>query len=237
MPLDHCPSAEADEKEINKAVELTNRWFERAWKHFEKRTADTKERPALFAIVQGGAYENLRKKSFEFLSQFPVDGFSIGGVANAGESKLKQKKALEFTTCLLPTDKPRYLMGVGEPEDMLMAIGQGIDMFDCVLPTRLARHGVAWGLKDPILGYTKENITKWDFRKSEHRENTEPLLAGCDCYGCQHFSRAYIFHLIKAKEILGIRILSEHNLRFVLQMFEKIREELEKGQFAKEWEA
>ncbi|MDO8513191.1 MAG: tRNA guanosine(34) transglycosylase Tgt [bacterium] len=252
MPLDHCPSADADDKEIEAAVDLTSKWFERTWKYFDKKTKEMEKKPALFAIIQGGANEKLRKRSFEFLSQFLVDGFSIGGVANAGESKLKQQKALEFTLPLIPEDKPRYLMGVGEPADIINAINQGVDMFDCVLPTRLARHGVAWvsssssdrllesvTLPDAVaqercttLDSPQSNLTnlwlgkkfgKVDFRKSSLREGSGPIMEGCDCFACRVHSRAYIHHLVKSKEILGIRLLTEHNLRFVLRLFEDIR--------------
>lgn len=220
MPLDHCPSADADDLEIEKAVEQTNRWFERAWKHYEKRTKDMEYPPALFAIIQGGANEKLRKRSYEFLSQFPVAGFSIGGVANAGESKLKQHKALEYTLPLIPEDKPRYLMGVGEPEDMAYAIEQGIDMFDCVLPTRLARHGTVW-LEN------EGEFSKLDFRKANLKDDMGPIMEGCDCYACNNFTRSYLHHLTKCGEILGVRMLSEHNLRFALRMFEKVRAEFD----------
>ncbi len=232
MPLDYCPSAEATDGEIEKAVDQTSRWFERTWRHFQKRIVENgwsdDERPALFAIIQGGAKERLRKKSYEFLSQFAVDGFSIGGVANAGESKLKQRRALEYTLPLIPDDKPRYLMGVGEPEDMIGAISQGVDMFDCVLPTRLARHGTAWVFanQDNDLLKGEWGFGKIDFRKSILKGDKDPIDALCDCEACRHYSKAYIHHLFKAKEILGIRLLTEHNLRFVLKIFDEIRADL-----------
>ena len=227
MPLDCCPSADADKAEIEKAVDLTNRWFERAWSHFQKRMqephfakASRGDRPALFAIIQGGAYRDLREKSHNFLSQFPVDGFSIGGVANAGESKEKQQKALEYTLPLIPEDKPRYLMGVGEPEDLVFATAQGIDMFDCVLPTRLGRHGTVWTTSD------WKKFDKLDMRKAKLREDSNPMMEDCDCYACKNFSRAYIYHLIKEKEILGIRLTSIHNLNFLLSLMRKLRDQI-----------
>ncbi len=228
MPLDHCPAAEAGQVEIDHAVERTNQWFERSWHHFTEATKNLKNPPALFAIVQGGPYQKLREKSYRFLSQFPVDGWAIGGVANAGESKLKQRHAIKYTVPLLPKDKPRYLMGVGEPQDMIDAIGQGIDMFDCVLPTRLARHGLAW-VKTSSPGDTKWQFESLDMRKGKYSDDKSPLMKDCLCDGCRHFSRGYIHHLVKMKEILGIRLLTEHNIYFVLNLFKEMRALIKKG--------
>ena len=224
MPLDYCPSAEADKNEIEHAVDLTNKWFKIAFEYFQKRVKDIPAdmRPALFAIVQGGIHKDLREKSYTFLSQFDVDGWAIGGVANAGESKEKQHKALEYTLPLLPEDKPRYLMGVGEPEDLIYSTEQGIDMFDCVLPTRLGRHGTCWTVsQESKVGSQKYG--KLDLRKAGCKENPDPIMGRCDCYGCQNFSQSYIHHLIKEKEILGIRLTSIHNLSILLNLMRKIR--------------
>ncbi|MCL5094223.1 MAG: tRNA guanosine(34) transglycosylase Tgt [Patescibacteria group bacterium] len=231
MPLDLCPSAEVSKEEIEKAVNITNLWFERAWSYYAKAMQDkqyykektsifTDSKPALFAIIQGGTHPDLRKKSFEYLSKFPVSGFSIGGVANAGESKEKQEKAIEATIPLLPENKPRYLMGVGEPEDILTAIEEGIDMFDCVTPTRYGRHGVA---------YTKKG--KINLLNAIYKNDKLPLDKNCSCYSCQNFSRAYISHLIREKEILGVRLLTIHNLNFLIELTKKSREAIEKGNF------
>lgn len=220
MPLDYCPSANASKKEIEEAVNLTNRWFERAWLHFQKRTKTVKlnKKPALFAIIQGGAHKDLREKSFKFLSQFPVDGFAIGGVANAGESKLKQKRALEYTLPLLPEDKPRYLMGVGEPEDIILAVKKGVDMFDSVLPTRLGRHGVVWVTKN------WQKFLKVDLRKTKYRSDKKTIMKNCPCPACKGgYSKAYISHLIRAKEMLGLRLASLHNLAVLRELMVHIR--------------
>ncbi len=211
MPLDYCPSADADRAEIEKAVLVTNLWFKRAWEHFTKKTKNMNPpaggRPALFAIVQGGAEPDLRKKSFKYLSQFPVDGWAIGGVANGGESKLKQRRAVESIVPLLPKDKPRYLMGVGEPEDILFATREGIDMFDCVLPTRLGRHGTVWTTRD------WKKFPKIDLRKSRYSLDNHPIMKDCGCPACKGgYSRAYLSHLIKSNEMLGLRLASLHNL-------------------------
>jgi queuine tRNA-ribosyltransferase len=226
MPLDFCPSANAKEKEIERAVDLTNKWFARAWTHFQKRTKNQKNKPALFAIIHGGAIKRLREKSYQFLSQFPVDGFAIGGVANAGESKLKQKAALKYTVPLLPEDKPRYLMGVGEPQDLKFAIENGIDMFDCVLPTRLARHGVVWVNQNSKIKNQNDKlkIKKIDLRKSSSKHDLKPIDENCRCLACsQKLSRSYLSHLIREREVLGIRLLSHHNLYFIARFIDTLR--------------
>lgn len=218
MPLDFCPSADATKIEIEKAVDLTNIWFKQAFEHFALKTKDMKKRPAIFAIIQGGFYKDLREKSYNFLSQFPVDGFSIGGVANGGESKIKQRKALLYTLPLIPKDKPRYLMGVGEPEDIIYAVGHGIDMFDCVLPTRLGRHGVAWTTKN------WKKFEKIDLRKTRLKEDKNPIMPNCGCEACTTgYSRSYISHLIRSKEMLGMRLISLHNLWLLHELMRKIR--------------
>ncbi len=220
MPLDWCPSAEADEKEIEKAVDMTTRWFERAYKYYSKKKPLYEHKPALFAIVQGGTVPRLREKSFRGLSTFDVAGFSIGGVANAGESKEKQQAALDATMPLLPEDKPRYLMGVGEPEDLLTGIAAGVDMFDCVSPTRLGRHGVA---------YT--HTGKINLRNNQFREDFTPLDSECDCYACKTYTRSYIAHLIREGEMLGARMMSQHNVRFLISLVEGAREAIVAGTY------
>jgi len=220
MPLDWCPSAEASDAEVEKAVDMTTSWFERAHKYYESKKPLFGHKPALFAIVQGGTVPELRKRSYLALSGFDVAGFAIGGVANAGESKDKQQAALDATLPLLPADKPRYLMGVGEPEDLLYGIEAGIDMFDCVSPTRLGRHGVA---------YTREG--KLNIRNSEFRTDFTPLDATCDCYTCKHHSRAYLAHLIRENELLGGRLMSLHNLRFLVRLVDDARKAIAGGNF------
>lgn len=217
MPLDICPSANANKKEIDQAVERTSRWFERAYKYYSKKSG---EKGALFAIIQGGTHKDLRKKSYLKLSKYNVDGFSIGGVANAGESKVKQRQALDITLPLLPEDKPRYLMGVGMPEDILGAVECGVDMFDCVLPTRMARNG-------GVFTYSG----KMNMNNAKYKDDDLPIERGCDCYACQNHSRAYIRHLLICDEILGIRLTTIHNLRFMMRLMKDIRLSIEKGRF------
>ena len=221
MPLDFCPSADATKEEIEKAVDMTNIWFKQAFEHFTLKTSKMKKRPAIFAIIQGSFYKDLREKSFKFLSQFPVDGFSIGGVANGGESKKKQRDALLYTLPLIPKDKPRYLMGVGEPEDILFATKQGIDMFDCVLPTRLGRHGVVWTTKN------WKTFSKMDLRKTKFREDKNILMKNCQCPACREgYTRAYLSHLIRSGDMLAMRLLSLHNLWILKELTKKIRQSI-----------
>lgn len=221
MPLDFCPSAEATHSEIKKAVDITTRWFNAAYNHYSSLPVEKTKGHALFAIVQGGTHADLRKKSYEALSQHPVDGFSIGGVANAGESKEKQEAALNATLPLLPIDKPRYLMGVGEPEDLLFGIEQGVDMFDCVTPTRLGRHGTVW-----------TPTGKLNLHNQALREDFTPLDDTCDCYACKNFTRAYIAHLIRENEILGVRLTTLHNIRFLINLVNSARDAILAGNFA-----
>lgn len=218
MPLDVCPSANASRKEIEEAVRITSNWFERAYSYYEKVN---KEKGVLFAIIQGGVHQELRKKSFEALSKFPVAGFSIGGVANAGESKVKQIKALEATMPLLPEDKPRYLMGVGMPEDILEAVERGVDMFDCVAPTRIARNGTVFTRFGTV------NLLNAKFKTDK-----KPIDEGCNCYACCNHSRAYIRHLLVSKEVLGIRLTSMHNLFFIQNLMKEIRASISSNNFS-----
>jgi queuine tRNA-ribosyltransferase len=217
MPLDVCPSANANRKEIERAVEMTSDWFKRAYEYYQKKP---NPKGALFAIVQGGIYLDLRQKSFNELSRFKVDGFSIGGVANAGESKLKQRKALDNTLPLLPKEKPRYLMGVGMPEDILEAVERGVDMFDCVAPTRMARNGAVLTFKG-----------KMNINNAKYKDDQKAIEPGCDCYACRNHSRAYIRHLLTANEILGIRLTTIHNLRFMMRLMSDIREAIKAKKF------
>jgi queuine tRNA-ribosyltransferase len=221
MPLDYCPSAEANKKEIEKAVDITSQWFETAFKHYEKQKPVYGYKPALFAIIQGGTHADLRKKSYSDLSRHAVAGFSIGGVANAGESKEKQSAALDATLPLIPADKPRYLMGVGEPEDLLLGIEKGIDMFDCVTPTRYGRHGVAYTHKGKI-----------NLKNNEYREDLAKLDDKCSCYTCKNYTRSYIAHLIRENEILGVRLLTTHNIHFLLSLVDGAREAIVNKKFA-----
>ena len=214
MSFDECPPASADHEYMEKSIERTLRWAKRGKEAFNN------PRQSLFGIVQGGYFEDLRKKSAIETVKLDFDGYSIGGVANDGESKEDMYKAIDYSIPYLPEDKPRYLMGVGEPEDLLEGITRGVDMFDCVLSTRIARHGNAF------TRYGKINL-----KNNKWREDFTPIEDTCDCYACKNFTKAYIRHLITTDELLGPRLLSIHNTRFLIKMMEEIRIAIEKDSF------
>ena len=214
MCFDECPPASADYDYMKKSVERTVRWAERCKKSFDN------PRQSLFGIVQGGYFEDLRKWSAIETVKLDFDGYGIGGVANDGESKEDMYKAVDYSIPYLPLDKPRYLMGVGEPEDLLEGIARGVDMFDCVLSTRIARHGNA---------FTRNG--KINLKNSQYREDFTPIEESCDCYACKNFTKAYIRHLITSDELLGPRLLSIHNTRFLIKMMEEVREAIEKDSY------
>jgi queuine tRNA-ribosyltransferase len=222
MPLDVCPPGKADRKTAEEAVELSIKWLRIAKKYFDQRTKGMKNRPALFGIVQGGIYDNLREYCAKEMVKLDMDGYSIGGLA-VGEEKKDSKRIIKLMNKLLPQDKPRYLMGVGEPSDLQFAINNGVDMFDCVLPTRLARHGAVWVFDDcNTLSYSRLDITNTKFK-----EDFEPLDKDCGCYTCKNkFTRAYLRHLMISGEILGHRLLSIHNLYFIHNYIEQINNNL-----------
>ncbi len=214
MSFDECPAASATYEYLKNSVERTIRWAKRGKAVFNN------ERQSLFGIVQGGAYEDLRRFSAEETVKIGFDGYSIGGVANDDESKEDMYKAIDYSIPYLPIDKPRYLMGVGEPVDILEGVMRGVDMFDCVLPTRLARHGHAFRRNGKI-----------NLRNAKYKEDFTPIEDTCDCYACKHYTKAYIRHLIIANETLGARLLSIHNIRFLIKMTEEIRESIKKDKF------
>jgi queuine tRNA-ribosyltransferase len=213
MPLDMCVSADADRDEVEMAVERTNRWAVRC------KEAHTRAGQLLFGIVQGGLYEDLRQRSAEFIMSLGFPGYAVGGLS-VGEGKERMYAMTGVTTELLPSDAPRYLMGVGSPEDLVESVARGIDMFDCVLPTRIARNGALFSRNGRI------NIVA-----ASHRRRDEPLEEGCDCYTCKTFSAAYVHHLFKAKELLAYRLATIHNLRFILRLMEEMRQAISEGRF------
>ena len=215
MCFDECPPASASYDYMKNSIERTIRWAERCKK------AHKNEMQSLFGIVQGGAYEDLRKYSAINTVKLDFNGYGIGGVANDGESKEDMYKAIDYSIPYLPIDKPRYLMGVGEPVDLLEGIERGVDMFDCVLSTRIARHGNAF------TRYGKINL-----KNSKYREDFTPIEDSCDCYACKNFTKAYIRHLITCDESLGGRLLSIHNTRFLIKMMEEIREAIKNDKFS-----
>ena len=206
MSFDECPPATADYNYIKNSMERTLRWA--------KRGKDVHNNPnqALFGIVQGGPYEDLRKHSAIETVKMNFDGYSIGGVANDDECKEDMYKAIDYSIPYLPEDKIRYLMGVGEPIDIIEGVIKGIDIFDCVSPTRLARHGNALTMNGKI-----------NIKNAKYTEDFTPIEEGCDCYACQNYTKAYVRHLIKSDETFGARLLSIHNIRFLIRLVEDLR--------------
>ncbi len=207
MSFDECPPASASYEYLKNSVERTIRWAKRG------KAVHNNPNQALFGIVQGGPYEDLRKYSAIETVKLDFDGYSIGGVANDGESKEDMYKAIEYSIPYLPENKVRYLMGVGEPVDIIEGVIRGVDIFDCVLPTRIARHGQA---------FTRNG--KINFHNAKYKEDTSKLEETCDCYTCQNYTKAYIRHLITTNETLGGRLLSIHNIRFLIKLTEELRE-------------
>jgi tRNA-guanine transglycosylase len=207
MSFDECPPASASYDYMKNSIERTLRWAVRGKK------VHNNPRQSLFGIVQGGAYQDLREYSAKETVKIGFDGYSIGGVANDGESKEDMYAAIDYSIPHLPKDKPRYLMGVGEPVDIIEGVIRGIDMFDCVLPTRIARHGHAF------TKYGRINL-----KNAKYTEDFTPIEEGCDCYACQNYTKAYIRHLIKSNETLGGRLLSIHNIRFLIRLTENLRQ-------------
>ena len=214
MSFDECPPASADYNYLKNSVERTLRWAKRG------KDAFNNENQSLFGIVQGGPIEELRKYSAIETVKMNFDGYSIGGVANDGESKDDMYRAIDYSIPYLPEDKPRYLMGVGEPIDILEGVSRGIDMFDCVLPTRLARHGNAF-----------TRCGKINLKNAKYKQDFTPIDEFCDCYTCKNYTKSYIKHLINCEESLGGTLLSIHNIRFLIKLTEEIRESIMNNQF------
>lgn len=210
MCFDECAPADADYEYTKASMEMTTRWAARC-----KAAHANPDHQALFGIVQGGMYEDLRAESVRGLTEIDFPGYSIGGLS-VGEDKETMYRILDATTPLLPREKPRYLMGVGSVDALLEGVVRGIDMFDCVLQTRIARNGTALTSAGKVV-----------VRNATYKEDFGPLDPECDCYVCRNHSRAYLRHLIKAGEILGARLLTYHNLYFTLNLMEKVREAIE----------
>tara|TARA_B110000014_G_scaffold264208_1_gene264090 strand:+ start:778 stop:1875 length:1098 start_codon:yes stop_codon:yes gene_type:complete len=210
MILDECTPYPVDKKTAQQSMQLSLRWAERCKNVFSAEGA-------LFGIIQGGIYTELRHESLEKLSELDFHGYAIGGLS-VGETKEEMQSIVDFTTPKMPRDKPRYLMGVGTPLDIINAVEMGIDMFDCVIPTRHARNGYL---------YTSEGEIK--IRNSVHKNSQEPLDKDCKCYTCSNFSRAYLHHLDKTNEILGATLNTLHNLTFYQNLMKDLREAIEGG--------
>ena len=213
MPLDECPSYSSDQNLILEAMRRTHRWAERS------RRSHHREGQALYAIVQGGTFFELRRESARFLTSLGFPGYGIGGLS-LGEPKEVTLAVLEETVACLPKDKPRYLMGVGSPEDIFEGVARGVDMFDSALPTRTARNGSLF----TVLG--RRNI-----QNACYKDLDGPIDDQCDCYTCCNFSAAYLHHLFKSRELLAYRLATIHNLHFIVSLTEQIREAIAAGTF------
>ncbi len=215
MAFDECCPYPSTYEYTKKSMNRTTRWAERC-----KKAHQRQKEQGLFGIIQGGFYKDLRKQSAEDLIKLDFPGYAIGGIS-VGEPKEEFLDILKYTTPLMPEDKPRYLMGVGTPDYLIEAVIAGIDMCDCVLPTRIARHGTALTSQGKVV--VRNGTYEHDFSK---------LDPECDCYTCKNYTRAYIRHLIKTNEILGIRLLSIHNIKFLTGLMDKVRIEIENDNLA-----
>lgn len=211
MIFDECTPYPATEAQARESMELSLHWAARSKQAHEASAA------ALFGIVQGGMYPALREASLAGLLDIGFDGYALGGLS-VGETEHERLRILDAIACRLPDDRPRYLMGVGTPLDIAEAVSRGIDMFDCVIPTRNARNGFL---------YTSQGVLR--LRNAEHAEDTGPVDPNCDCYACRHYSRAYLRHLDKCNEILGARLNTLHNLHFYQRLMRDLRQAIEKG--------
>jgi len=225
MSFDECPPATADYEYLKNSVERTLRWAKRG------KDAHQNQNQSLFGIVQGGPHQDLREWSAKETVKLGFDGYAVGGVANDDECKDDMYKAIDYSCPFLPEDKLRYLMGVGEPVDLVEGIARGIDIFDCVSPTRLARHGNALipGLRKTDQG-PKEN--RINLKNAKFKADFAPLDSTCDCYTCKNYTKAYIHHLMRCDETFGATLLSIHNIRFLIKLCEDIREAIKTDTFA-----
>lgn len=213
MALDECPAHDDSSDKVKKATERTHKWAERCLK------AHKRPDQALYAIIQGGLFPELRRQSAEYLTSLDFPGYAIGGLS-LGEPKRVTMEMVEETVALLPEDKPRYLMGVGSPEDMVEAVARGCDMFDSALPTRVARNGALFTWQGRV------NINNATYSSME-----QPIITGCDCYTCRNFSAAYLHHLFNAGELLAYRLATIHNLSFISELMNRIRGAIQGGTF------
>lgn len=218
MAFDECPPTGVSHETMKASIERTYRWLERCLRAHQRP-----QQQALFAIVQGGIYEDLRAAAAESLVKLDLPGYAIGGVSVGEETSLIHR-IVQITAPLLPENKPRYLMGVGTYREMAKAIASGIDLFDCVIPTRFGRHGTAL-----VRG------ERWNLKNARFKEDFAPLDETCPCYTCQHFSRAYLNHLIKSGEMLGYILLSLHNIAELIRFTREIRQSILEGTFAQDF--
>ena len=222
MVLDECSPYPCSYKEAMKANDRSMRWAERCLDRLRSTEPSSGESQTLFGIVQGSTYESIRRVSAGRLVELGFDGYGIGGLA-VGEPRSAMLEMTELCTELLPADRPRYLMGVGKPEDIIDAVALGVDMFDCVIPTRNGRNGTVYTKKGRVI-----------IKNQSNEKDFTPIDEECDCMACQNFSRAYLRHLFQADEILGLRLATIHNLYFYMELVKEARSAIFEGRF-KEW--
>jgi queuine tRNA-ribosyltransferase len=224
MVLDECVAYGAKRRYVEESVDLTTRWAERSINYFKKKYKGVpkSKRPLLFGIVQGGMHKDLREKSAKALVELGFDGYAIGGVS-VGEPQEKMYDIVSHAIQFLPEDKPRYVMGVGKPEDIFAGVQVGVDMFDCVLPTRNARHGYLFANLEILKTKVKYDVVR--IKKSEYKTDTRPISKDCSCYACQNYTRAYLRHLFRVNEMLYFRLATIHNLAFYLDMMKRLRKQ------------
>ena len=216
MCFDECPALPATKERVNEAMQLSMRWAKRSRDAFVQRPGYGQ-----FGIVQGGTEEDLRKESVEKLVDIDFEGYAIGGLA-VGEGQELMFQTLDYTTPVMPKDKPRYLMGVGKPDDLVGGVARGVDMFDCVLPSRSGRTAEAWTRHGSV-----------NLRNARHKDDPRPLDENCTCPCCKNYSRAYLYHLTKSKEILGLMLLTWHNLHYYQELMAGMRKAIEEQTFDK----
>lgn len=219
MAFDECPPYPCEHDPMKTSLERTLRWAYRCKEWWKEQPEKIK--PLLFGIVQGGSHDDLRKYSAEKLVEIGFDGYAVGGVS-VGEPEPEMMQAIEASTPYLPENAPRYAMGLGTPPQMIEMVARGIDMFDCVLPTRLARNGTAFTHQGTL-----------NLKNAPYARDTSPIEEGCICPACKTFTRAYLRHLVKAEEILGLRLISLHNLHFYLNLMRHTRQAIIEGTFEK----
>lgn len=217
MVLDECPALPATEAVIEKSLALSMRWAARSRAAFDSRDENSRAGRACFGIVQGGTYPHLRQRSAHALQEIGFDGYAVGGLA-VGEPQSAMFETLDAVVPHLPADKPRYLMGVGKPDDIVGAVVRGIDMFDCVLPTRSGRNGQAFTWDGPL-----------NLKNARHSDDPEPLDPACLCPACRQFSRAYLHHVVKSGEIIASMLLTWHNLTFYQDLMARLRSAIAGG--------
>jgi queuine tRNA-ribosyltransferase len=221
MVLDECPPWPCERDYAARSAEMTTRWAKRCKENIERRRSDAQSRiqQMIFGIVQGATFDDLRKESAQTIVDLGLDGYAVGGVS-VGEPEEEMFRAVEASEPVLPKDKPRHAMGLGTPPQMLEMIARGMDMFDCVLPTRLARNGTAF-----------TSTGTMNLKNAEFAMDKRPIEENCACPACREFARGYIRHLMKAEEILGLRLITLHNLHFYLELMQQAREKIDDGTF------